>query len=218
MNVIGRAMLWALIDLLGTSLGVALMAVHPQTPKADGVKEKAEYLVTLSWSNTQDGDVDDWLAIPSGKPVFYSSRDSGCARLDQDDRGFLDGKIKLADGSVISVPEFKETISIRCIESGHYDAAANLYAYHENGNSQDARKDIGLKVHAEIIGVNPSIHTLWAKDIVLDYVGQTVNWGSFDLTRDGAITLTDTPLESVTEKWQREAGSHSGGYTPGGYP
>ena len=47
----------------------------------------------------RDDDVDLWVQNPSGKPVFYGSRDVGCAKLDTDNRGFMDGHVTLADGS-----------------------------------------------------------------------------------------------------------------------
>ena len=107
----------------------------------------------------------------------------------------------LADGTKTKVNSYKETIQLRCVQAGHYEFGANLYSYHLNGLRQDDAKTLGLKVHAEIAALNPSYHVLFSKDIVLNRVGQTVNLTGFDLTRDGALTLTDAPLQSITEKF-----------------
>src|SRR5208283_3421568 len=143
------------------------------------------------------------MMTPSHKPVFYGSRDVGCATLDRDNRGFLDSIITLADGSQTKVESDKETIAIRCIEPGHYDLAANLYAYRIGSINAVDRKDLGLKVHVEIVGLNPSVRVIFAKDIVLDRVGQTVNWASFDMDRQGHVTLDDPPLTPVTVAYQK---------------
>lgn len=197
-----RSPVWiGLCDLALAVLAVALVAVNPPE-KAKGVEMKAELLATAEWSVLEDADVDIWMLPPSRKPVFYGSRDVGCARLDSDNRGFMDEVITLADGSQTKVESDKETISLRCVEPGRYDLAANLYQYRVEGLAQERRRDLGIKVHVEIVSLNPTVRVLFAKDVVLDEIGQTVNAASFDLARDGSITLTDPPLQSVTEAYQ----------------
>ena len=77
-----------------------------------------------------------------------------------------------------------------------------------------------MKVHAEIVGLNPNVHVVFAKDILLDRIGGTVNLTGFDLDREGKITLTDPPLESITEVYQRmrTGGQPTGGRAQGGAP
>ena len=47
------------------------------------------------------------------------------------------------------------------------------------------------------------MHLVYAKDVTLDQVGQTINVASFDLSRQGAISLADPPLELVTARAYR---------------
>lgn len=201
-----RSPVWiGLCDLALAVLAVALVAVNPPL-KARGVETKAEVLATVEWSVDVDADVDIHMMPPSKKPVFYASRDVGCSTLDRDNRGFMDSVITLADGSRTEVESDKETIAIRCVEPGHYDLAANLYAYREGGLSVGAKRGLALKAHVEIVGLNPAVRVLFAKDIVLDAVGQTINWASFDMGRDGRITFVDPPLEPITSAYQRQGG------------
>src|SRR5271166_5047888 len=103
-----RSSIWiGLADLLLCVLSVVIVAVAPKTPAQAGVPEKAEYLLSAEWS------VDIWLIPPSKKPVFYGSRDVGCAKLDSDYRGFIDEWITLADGSKVKVDAAKEIIALR---------------------------------------------------------------------------------------------------------
>ena len=198
-----RSPVWiGLCDMALAVLAVVVVAVNPPQ-QARGVEMKAEMLATIEWDVNTDADVDIHMMSPSHKPVFYGSRDVGCATLDRDSRGFLDNLIALADGSQTKVQSDKETIAIRCLEPGHYDLAANLYAYRVNSIDQVDRKDLGLKVHVEILGLNPSVRVLFAKEIALDRVGETVNWASFDMDRSGHVTLVDPPLTPITASYQR---------------
>ena len=207
MSARDRSPVWiGLCDLALAVLAIVIAAVNPPAPKIKGVEMKAELLATIEWDVNIDADVDIHMMPPSRRPVFYGSRDVGCATLDRDNRGFIDSMITLADGTQTKVESDKETIAIRCVEPGHYDLAANLYEYRINHFSESSRRDLGLNVHVEILGLNPQVRVLFAKDIALDAVGQTVNWASFDMARDGSITLVDPPLEPVTSAYQKRLG------------
>jgi len=203
-----RSSIWiGLADLLLCVLSVVIVAVAPKEPAQSGVPEKAEYLMSAEWNVDLDADVDIWMIPPTRKPVFYGSRDVGCARLDSDNRGFIDDVVTLADGTKVKVDSDKETISLRCVQPGHYDLGVNLYAFRENGVTKvGALHGPGVKVHVEIVQVNPKVHLVFAKDVTLDRVGQTINVESFDLSQDGRIALAEPPLELVTAKAYRTAG------------
>lgn len=204
----------AMLDVVLAILAVVLCAVSVVQAKQDGVPEKAAYLITIDWPVSVDADVDVHLLTPSGKPAFYGARQVGCARLDQDNKGFQDLYVRLADGSQTKLNSYKETVSLRCIEPGRYVAAANLFAWRDaNGIGHHDRHDIGLKVHCEVVAVNPTVHLVWAGDVTLDSVGETINFSAFDLDASGAITLVDTPLTPITEGYSKPSN-----YTPGGQP
>jgi hypothetical protein len=97
MNV-DRSPMWiGLADLLLCILSVVIVAVAPTKAKVDGVKPKAEFLITADWPVALDSDVDLWLVGPEKKPVFYGSREAGCVSLDRDSLGFSTSQITLAD-------------------------------------------------------------------------------------------------------------------------
>jgi hypothetical protein len=203
-----RSSIWiGLADLLLCVLSVVIVAVAPKTPAQAGVPEKAEYLLSAEWNVDIDADVDIWLIPPSKKPVFYGSRDVGCAKLDSDYRGFIDEWITLADGSKVKVDAAKEIISLRCIEPGRCDLGVNLYAFRADGMAKAGTLlERGAKVHVEIIAVNPNVRVLYAKDVTLDRVGQAINVESFELSRERGLSLVEPPLELVTAKAYRTAG------------
>jgi hypothetical protein len=191
----------ALSDLLICLLCYVLIAVAPAKSKTDGVKPKAEFLIQLDYDVSRDLDLDLWVVGPSHKPVFYGSRQVGCADLDRDSLGFSTSMITLDDGSQIRAKSNTETVSIRCLEPGHYDVAVNVFSYHS---------DPGTPITASITftGLNPSVKTIWAGDNVLERLGETVNFVSFDLDKDGHVTLVSPPLEPVTSSYEKaKAGS-----------
>jgi hypothetical protein len=193
-----RSPVWiGLADLLLCILSVVIVAVAPTRAKVDGVKPKAEFLITADWKVDLDSDVDLWVVGPEKKPVFYGSRDLGCASLDRDSLGYSTSLITLADGSTAQSESNKETTTLRCIAPGHYDIGVNLYSDRELAKGA---KSIAVRV--EITGLNPRVTTLFAKDVALDQVGETINVVSFDIGRDGKIKLTEPPLEPITDAYR----------------
>jgi hypothetical protein len=198
MNV-DRSPMWiGLADLLLCILSVVIVAVAPTKAKVDGVKPKAEFLITADWKVELDSDVDLWLVGPDKKPVFYGSREAGCASLDRDSLGYSSSQITLADGSLALSESNKETATIRCIAPGHYDVGVNLYSDREL-----AKGAASIPVRVEVTGLNPQVTTLFAGDVVLDQVGQTINVVSFDLSPDGKIKLIEPPLEPITDAYRK---------------
>src|SRR3984885_7139248 len=129
MNV-DRSPMWiGLADLLLCILSVVIVAVAPTKAKVDGIKPKAEFLITADWPVALDSDVDLWPDGPAKKPGLFGWREAGCVSLDRDSPGFSTSQITLADGSTAQSESNKETATIRCIAPGHYDIGANLYSH-----------------------------------------------------------------------------------------
>jgi hypothetical protein len=197
---VDRSPMWiGLADLMLCILSIVIVAVAPTKAKVDGVKPKAEFLITADWPVALDSDVDLWLVGPDKKPVFYGAREAGCASLDRDSLGYSTSEITLADGATAQSESNKETTTIRCIAPGHYDVGVNLYSDREL-----AKGKASIPVRVEITGLNPQVTTLFAKDVALENVGQTINVASFDLTLDGQIKLVDPPLEPITDAYRKD--------------
>jgi hypothetical protein len=193
-----RSSIWiGLSDLLLCIVSVVIVAASPTRAKIDGVKPKAEYLIGADWNVSLDSDVDLWVVNPSRQPIFYGSRQVGCGDLDHDSLGFRTSVVTLADGSTVRAVSNKEVTSIRCFEPGHWDVGVNLYSDRELAKTAKE-----IRVHVEIVGLNPEVRTMFARDVVLDRVGETVNVVSFDMDRDGKITLADPPLEPITDAYR----------------
>ena len=184
-----------LADLLLACLSVVIVAVAPPS-KAKGPEQPAEFMITADWPVTgpnSDSDVDLWTLPPSGNPIMYKSRQIGCGSLDRDSRGWTDSRVNLPHGVVKIVDSQRETTAFRCIEPGHFDVGVHLYSYH--WHEGDPTGAYGLRVHVEVVRINPVLKTVWQGDVVINADSQFVNAVSFDLEPDGIMTVTDTPLE-----------------------
>jgi hypothetical protein len=72
MNV-DRSPMWiGLADLLVCILSVSIVAVVPIQAKIDGVKPKAEFLITADWPVALDSDVNLWLVGPPLEPITHA--------------------------------------------------------------------------------------------------------------------------------------------------
>ena len=198
-----RSPIWiGIADLLLCVVCVVIVAVAPTKAKVDGVKPKAEYLIQADWDVNRDVDVDLWVVGPTKKPVFYGSRQVGCAELDRDSLGFSTAHVTLDDGTTVKAKSHIETTTLRCIEPGRWNVGVNLFSYHTVERGEP------IAVHVEITSLNPTVRTVWAGDITLNHLGRTVNAVSFDLDAEGKLTLVPIPLESITDKYERiKAGS-----------
>lgn len=193
-----RSAIWiATVDLMACALWVAMVHVNPVHAKTDGVKPKAEFLIQADWDVSRDIDLDLWVVGPTRKPVFYGSRQVGCADLDRDSLGFHTSLVTLADETQVRAKSNIETTSLRCVEPGRHDVAVNLFSYHGDTGAP-------ITAHIEITGLNPSVKTLWAGDVTLKRLGETQNVVSFDLDKDGHVTLVSVQLEPVTSAYERE--------------
>lgn len=188
----------SLADLLLCVVSVVIVAVAPVKAKQDGIRN-ARQLISADWDVALDSDVDLWVIGPTHKPVFYGSRLVGCSSIDRDSLGHSTSLVTLADGSITRQDSNKETDSVRCIEPGHWDIGVNLYS------DRELRAGVkGIKTHVEITNLNPYVSTVWAGDVVLSRVGQTVNVVSFDMAPDGTITIVQPPLEPITDVFKKE--------------
>ena len=189
-----RSPIWiALADLLLCMLAIVIVAVNPKVPPQTGVSQQAQHLLSIEWDvEHYDADIDIWLVPPKGKPVFFGNRQMGCATLDQDNKGWSDSNIPAPPGTTI-ISRAKETISLRCLEPGHYILGVNFFGYHAHNDGRDLNA-IGVVVH-----LNPSVRQVLTKDITLNHVTETVNVTAFDLDANGEIHLSDPPLRLVTD-------------------
>lgn len=178
---------------------MALVSTHRQNDA--GLQSKAEFAMTAAWSiDDSDVDVDLWaIGPPKQKPVFYGNREAGLLSLDQDCLGYPNMVVTMPDGSYIRAKECKEITSLRGLVPGHYDLGLHLYRAALPGRAEP----LGIKVHVEILKLNPKIQIMFMADLVLDRVKQTINFASFDINASGVYSMAQPPVEPITDAYYK---------------
>ena len=203
--MIDRSPIWiAMADLLLCVLAIVIAAVNPKS-EAKGIESKAEYVITAEWPiDSLDADVDLWAIPPPGDaPVYYRNREVGLTMLDQDCLGKSNSSVTLADGTTMATKTCRETITLRGVVPGKYDLAINLYSSNdERGHPSPGDADgLGVKVHVEIVRLNPTVKVMFQSDLTLDRPRQTINFASFELTPDNQFKFQPPPLDPITDKF-----------------
>jgi hypothetical protein len=192
----------AYCDMLLVIVAILIVSVAPKKVTADGVKPKAEYLVSIEWSAQLDDDIDLWGNGPPDptKPCFYSNLEAGALSLDRDSRGYVDDRLSV-DGHLMYLPH-KETMSLRGIVPGRYVYA--IYDYKHRLSDDGSRPDphaLGIVVHVEAIKINPKVTTIFRHDFVLNWEGDSTNVWAMDVLPDGNFVEADPPVEPITKRF-----------------
>jgi hypothetical protein len=125
----------AFLDLLFNTLlcfaalfTLSFVMINPSRQTAN-IESKAEFIITVTWPQEQDNDVDVYVEDPEGHLVSFSRREDGLMHLDRDDLGHRNDTIQTPSGP-ITYNENREIVSIRGILPGEY--VVNVHMYHMN--------------------------------------------------------------------------------------
>ena len=87
-----------------------LMIVKSESKQDKQVETRAEFLITVTWPNDFDDDVDTYVEDPAGNIVAFNRREGGLMHLDRDDFGVSNDKVTV-HGKDIFFKENRETVS-----------------------------------------------------------------------------------------------------------
>ncbi len=143
--------------------------------KNQGVEQKAEYMIILSWDDDLNNDIDLWVQGPSGS-VGFRNPQQGNMFLDKDDLGHRNDVI--INGGVEKIIYInREVVSIRGFQKGEY--IVNAF-YYNNGDKANVRN----KVSIELIKINPfKVIYQGSKEFVEE--GQEETFVRFTMDEDG---------------------------------
>ncbi len=158
---------------------VAFMLIRPEI--TDGkVNPKAEFMITASWPDGHQDDVDLIVEDGEGNIVWFDTREAGLMHLDRDDRGWLGDSITVA-GEKISNPLNQETVTLRGIAAGEY--VVNLLHY-----KAETGRPVPVKVKVEKL--NPTVKVVFAGTTSLNGAGDEQTAIRFKLDATGDVLET----------------------------
>jgi hypothetical protein len=160
---------------------VSFLLINPSIKKAD-IKTKAEFVITVTWSDNSRDDVDTWLQDPVGNILHFRQKDLGLAHLDRDDLGKANDVIILDDGSRVEYPHNQELTTIRGFLSGEW--VLNLHMY--------SKRDLNpTLVEVRIDKLNPQVQTVFYKKIEMKRRWEEITVTRFVMTNQGEIISWD---------------------------
>lgn len=192
----------ALIDMLMGMLAVfvalfivvslQVQPIHKQSVAA----LKAEFVITMTWPNTNFDDVDLHLLLPDNNELNFNNKDSSYATLDRDDRGATTDVITEPDGTQKMTYDRREIITIRAIVPGTYAVDVHLYAIYDeymvNGVMLYSNPKTPYPVHVVLEKLNPEIKKIVSTDVIIDHMDQVKTAFIFTVTPEGKVINVDT--------------------------
>ncbi len=160
---------------------VAFMAVNVSSKKAD-IETKAEFVITVTWDEDSQDDVDTWLQDPTGKILFFKQKDIGLAHLDRDDLGIINDRVTTTGGSRIEYVYNQELTTIRGFIPGEW--VLNLHMY----NKRDPHT---VTATVRIDKLNPRAETIFKREIQMSSRGEEITIARFTMNPRGEITDWD---------------------------
>lgn len=154
------------------------------------VEVKAEFIITMTWPDDMDNDIDIYIEDPLGNLVFFRSREVGLMHLDRDDLGFRNDTVDTPQG-IVKYPYNREIVTFRGFHIGEY--CINAHAYKMN----DKRP---CPVSVQIDKINPTLKTLMINNVILENQGDEKTIIRFKLNKDGAIESSNTIQKKIIGK------------------
>jgi len=171
----------------------------------EGPKRDAQFIVTATWGNTVDCDVDLWVQDPLGNIAWFQQKDIGLMHLERDDLGSKNSILfdKLT-GKVYTVPNHGETWVLRGIVPGMYTVNLHLYSCHTaigGALMMLLKTPVEVPVSVDLTKVNPNVELIQHKDVVLQHVWEEQTVFNFTINEFGNVeSITDIPKQMVSTK------------------
>jgi len=170
---------------------LALLLIKQESEVTPSPVPKIEFMITVTWPNSNNDDVDSWLVDPLDNIIYFNHREEGLMHLDRDDIGVKNDEITLPNGKKFSYSENREVVSIRGIIPGEYVFNLHMFCKREAYN---------CPVTVKIEKMNP-FKTVAVKNVDIINAGDEVTVFRFKINNMGEIdSVTDGPPRKLIDK------------------
>ena len=170
---------------------VSFLLINPIAKRAD-IEVKAEFLITVTWPDNLEDDVDTYVEDPAGNLVWFRSREPGLMHLDRDDLGKRNDEVVTAAGTIL-FPENREIVTLRGIVPGEY--VVNIHMYFKVGQEP-------VPVTIQIDKINPYSVVL-RETIELKNKGDEVTVARFSVKSNGDVINVNKLPKKLVERWDK---------------
>ncbi len=142
---------------------------------------KGEFLITMTWQQESDDDVDLWVENPAGQIISFVNKTAGFMTLERDDYGHRNDS---DSNGVLIYNENREIVIIRKVMPGEYIVNAHLY---HKSSGEPARITMTLEK------ITPYSQAA-SKSFELSNRGEEFTAFRFFVDKDGNVTdVNDNP-------------------------
>ena len=193
-------LLFCLVLIFVIQYILAMIQINPITKAKDAPEPKAEFLITVTWPDNYQDDVDTYVKDPSENVVFFQAREEGLMHLDRDDLGRRNDRIITPNG-VIEFKGNREIVTLRNITPGEFIVTVHMY------HKVLAGREVPVTI--ELTKLNP--YSIVARnEVILLKTGDEGLAFRFRVNPDGDVTKIDHRSAKIATKRSEE----NGGYTP----
>jgi hypothetical protein len=186
------------LDLLFNSLlafvgffMLSLLLIKQENEDTPSPTPKIEFMITVTWPNTSNDDVDSWLVDPLDNIIYFNHREEGLMHLDRDDLGLKNDTITLPNGKKFEYRENREVVSIRGVVPGEYIFNIHMFT---------KREPYGCPVTVKLEKMNP-FKTITVKEVNLLDGGDEKTVFRFKVNKMGDVeSITDGPYRNLIKK------------------
>lgn len=169
-------------------LSFALINQSKESSKSN-VEVKAEYIISISWPEDLDYDIDIYVQDPLDNLVCFKRREEGLMHLERDDLGHRNDMVQTPRGPV-AYNVNKEYVTLRGFHPGEY--VVNVHAYRVPENSR-------CKVTVTVDKINPKVQTILSGTVELNGPGDEKTVGRFTLGKDGEMTGSNNLFKKLVK-------------------
>ena len=155
--------------------------------KTGAINAKAEYIISLTWADSDPNDLDIWVQDPTGNIIWFRNREAGLVHLDRDDRGNINDTIDF-NGRTIDNPLNQEIVTIRGIIPGEY--VVNVH-YYESINQTPVTANLTISK------VNPNLNVVFYGESILQTKGDEKTVARFTVNSIGDIVDVNQLSKSI---------------------
>ena len=183
------AVLFKMIQALTFFFILAVIFMNPISKKGI-IDPKAEYIITVTWPDSNPNDIDAWVEEPDGNLVWFQTKEAGLIHLDRDDRGNVNDVLTI-NGQTIQNPLNQEVVTIRGTVVGEY--VINIFYYASEDN-----KPVPVKVRVD--KVNPQLEVIYYDTLTMDKVGDEKTAVRFTIDANGSIVNINSIEKKLTTR------------------
>lgn len=183
------AVLFKIIQALTFFFILAVIFMNPIAKKGI-IDPKAEYIITVTWPDSNPNDIDTWVEEPDGNLVWFQSKEAGLIHLDRDDRGNINDVLTI-NGRTIQNPLNQEVVTIRGTVVGEY--VVNIFYYASEDNNP-----VDVKVRVD--KVNPQLEVVYYDTLTMEKVGDEKTAVRFTIDANGGLVNVNSIEKKLTTR------------------